>query len=94
MESATYALSWVENGDLALSVLIHLLSTSDIHESVRGQAAEGIGIIKPSKKNKHRQLAESTLINCLNDPSPVVRFWSCYSVGQLKMNKALSILHG
>ena len=93
MESATYALSWVENGDLALSVLIHLLSTSDIHESVRGQAAEGIGIIKPSKRNKHRQLAESTLINCLNDPSPVVRFWSCYAVGQLKMNKALSILH-
>lgn len=92
MESATYALSWVENGESALSILINLLSTSNIHESVRGQAAEGIGIIKPSYKNSHRQLAESTLLSCLNDPSTVVRFWSCYAVGQLKMKKALPIL--
>lgn len=91
-ESATYALSWVENCDSALSILINLLSTSDIHETVRGQAAEGIGIMRPSYKNRHRQLAESTLLNCLNDPSAVVRFWSCYAVGQLKMKKALPIL--
>lgn len=55
-ESAAYAISWIENRDSALSILINLLATSDIHESVRGQAAEGIGIIKPSRNNKLRQL--------------------------------------
>ena len=51
-EAATYALSWVENRDSTLNILIDLLATSDNYESVRGQAAEGIGIIHPSKKNK------------------------------------------
>ena len=92
-ESAAYAISWIENHDSALSILINLLATSDIHEDVRGQAAEGIGIIKPSGKNKHRQLAETTLLKSLGDASPVVRFWSCYAVGQIKMKKALPILH-
>ena len=90
-EAAAYAISWIENRDSALSILINLLATSDIHESVRGQAAEGIGIIKPSSKNKHRQLAETTLIKSLGDASPVVRFWSCCAVGQIKMKKALPI---
>lgn len=92
-ESAAYAISWSENRDSALSILINLLATSDIHESVRGQAAEAIGIIKPSSKNKHRQLAETTLLKSLGDSSSIVRFWSCYAAGQIKMKKALPILH-
>jgi hypothetical protein len=91
-EAATYALSWIENSKSSLGVLITLLATSDIHESVRGQAAEGIGIIRPSKKNLHRKLAETTLIKSLSDTSPVVRFWSCYAVGQMKIKKSLPIL--
>jgi hypothetical protein len=92
-ESAAYAISWIENRDSALSILINLLATSDVHEDVRGQAAEGIGIKKPSSNNKHRQLAETTLLKSLGDASPVVRFWSCYAAGQIKMKKALPILH-
>ncbi len=91
-ESATYALSWVENSDSTLGILINLLANSDINEYVRGQAAEGIGIIEPSKKNKHRKLAETTLLKSLNDTSPVVRFWSCYAVGQMKFRQALPTL--
>jgi HEAT repeat protein len=92
MEAATYALSWIENGNSSLSILINLLETPDIHESVRGQAAEGIGIINPSRRNKNRQLAETTLIENLGNPSPTVRFWSCYAVGQMKLKNALPIL--
>jgi HEAT repeat protein len=92
-ESAAYAISGIENRDSALSILINLLSTSDIHESVRGQAAEGIDIIKPCSRNKYWQLVETTLIKSLGDASPVVRFWSCYAVGQIKMKKSLPILH-
>ena len=92
-EAAVYALSWIKNRDLSLGILINLLAASDIHESVRGHAAEGIGIIAPSNKNKHRQLAETTLLRSLADASPVVRFWSCYAAGQIKMEKALPALH-
>lgn len=92
MEAATYALSWIENSNLSLSILISLLATPNIYESVRGQEAEGIGIINPSRRNKNRQLAETILLENLADPSPTVRFWCCYAVGQMKLRNALPIL--
>jgi HEAT repeat protein len=92
MEAATYALSWIENKNLSLSILISLLASPDIPDPIRGRAAEGIGIINPSRRNKNRQLVETTLIENLGDPSPTVRFWSCYAVGQMKLKNALSVL--
>ena len=91
-EAATYALSWIENRSQALAILIDILSTSKNHERVRGQAAEGIGLIRPSRKFKLRMVAEKILLDTLNDPSPIIRFWSCYAVGELKMKEALPIL--
>lgn len=91
-EAATYAISWIENRSSALAILIDILSTMQNHERVRGQAAEGIGLIKPSRKFKLRMDAERILLKSLNDPSPIVRFWSCYAVGELKMKNALPIL--
>ncbi len=91
-EAATYAISWIKNKSLALAILTDILNKSQNHERVRGQAAEGIGIIKPSRKYKMRMEAEKVLLKSLNDPSPTVRFWSCYAVGELKMKSALSIL--
>lgn len=91
-EAATYAISWIENKSSALAVLISILSTTQNHEVVRGQAAEGIGIINPSRKYKMRMAAEEILLKSLKDSSPIVRFWSCYAVGELKMKSALPIL--
>jgi hypothetical protein len=67
------------------------LGKSNNHEEVRGHAAEGIGII-PMSNNKIREMAENTLFKSLRDPSPVVRFWSCYAVGRMGLKKAIPIL--
>ena len=91
-EAATYALSWIENRSPALAILIDILSSTQNHERIRGQAAEGIGLIKPSRKFKLRIDAENILLKTLKDSSPEVRFWSCYAVGELKMIKAVPIL--
>lgn len=91
-EAATYALSSLENKAASLAVLINILGTQENHEDVRGQAAEGIGIINPSRKYKLRIAAEEILVKSLSDSSPVVRFWSCYAVGMMKLEKAVSIL--
>ncbi len=91
-EAATYAISCIENRSPALAILIDILSPLQNHERVRGRAAEGIGLIKPSRKFKLRMDAERILLKSLNDPSPTVRFWSCYAVSELKMKNALPIL--
>lgn len=90
-EAATYALAFIENRDEAISTLIDLLSSSENHELVRGQAAVGLGIMILSNL-KFRKAVENTLLKSLKDPSPMVRFWFCYAVGQLGLKKAISIL--
>jgi HEAT repeat protein len=91
-EAATYALSNINNIDESLFVLIDLLDSSINHESVRGRAAEGIANIQFSRKKNIKKKAEDILIKCLQDPSPTVRFWSCFAVGVLRFKKALPIL--
>jgi HEAT repeat protein len=91
-KAAVYALSWIENNVFALDLFIDLLSSSDNHELVRGQAAEGIGIINPPKDHRSRKKAEEILIMGLRDLSPTVRFWSCYAAGQIKLKKAIPLL--
>ena len=92
-EAAVYALSWLENNYDALEMIINILASTQNHEQVRGQAAEGIGIIWPSNRNRLRKTAEDVLIKSLKDSSPTVRFWSCYAAGQIKLKKALPILN-
>jgi hypothetical protein len=89
--SATYALSSILNSDKCVRTLIDLLATPKNHEEVRGHAAEGIGML-PIPNKQLRRKVENVLIRGLNDPSPVVRFWSCYAVGQKKIKKAIPIL--
>ena len=92
-EAATYALSSVVNSDKCLIALIELLELSKNHEEIRGRAAEGIGIL-PIHSERLREKAEKVLIRSLKDPSPVVRFWSCYGVGQKGLKNAIPILEG
>lgn len=90
-EAATYALAFIENCDEAMITLIDLLSSSKNHELVRGQAAEGIGIMALSNY-RFKETVENILLKSLKDRSPVVRFWSCYAVGQLGLKKAIAVL--
>ena len=93
--AAVYALSFIDNNASALNILIQILDSKDIHESVRGQAAEGIGLVgltRSLKRNKFKKDMEAVLLKCLKDPSPEVRFWSCYAVGTMQLKKALPIL--
>ena len=92
-EAAIYAFYYIDNRSFALSILIDTLSSLQNHERARGRAAEGIGLIKPSRKFKCRMHAEEILLKRLNDSSPTVRFWSCYAVGELKMKNALPALN-
>jgi HEAT repeat protein len=91
-EASTYAISLIENKSSALAILIDILSTLQNHERVRGRAAEGLGLINPSRKFKLRMETERILLTTLNDPSPTVRFWSCYAVSAMSLKSALPIL--
>lgn len=92
-EAAAYTLSWQEKDNEALDALIDALLAFELPESVRGQAAEGIGEHKPRKNHKLRQKAETAILAALKDESPEVRFWSCFAAGKMKLREALPILH-
>jgi HEAT repeat protein len=92
-QAAAYALTWLEKNKDALDALICALIAVDLPESVRGQAAEGIGEHKPRKNHKLRQKAEAAILAALKDNSPEVRFWACFAAGKIKLKEALPILH-
>lgn len=92
-QAAAYALSWLWKNNDALDALINTLVAVDLPESVRGQAAEGIGEHKPRKDHKLRQKAEKAVLSALKDESAEVRFWACYAAGKIKLREALPILH-
>jgi HEAT repeat protein len=92
-QAAAYALSWLEKNNEALDALIRALLVVDLPESVRGQAAEGIGEHKPRKNHKLRPKAETAILTALKDESPEVRFWSCFAAGKMRLKEALPILH-
>ncbi|MBI5674312.1 MAG: HEAT repeat domain-containing protein [Nitrospirae bacterium] len=90
--AAAYALSWLEGDNQALEALITALSKANLNDSVRGQAAEGIGLHNPPANHSLRKKAVAAIIQGLTDSSPVVRFWSCYAAGTIKLKEALAIL--
>lgn len=92
-QAAAYALSNMEKNSGALEALINALLTIDLPESVRGQAAEGIGEHKPRKNHKLRKKAEIAILSALKDESAEVRFWACFTSGKIKLREALPTLH-
>jgi hypothetical protein len=86
-QAAAYALSWLEKNNEALDALISALLAVDLPESVRGQAAEGIGEHKPRKNHKLRQKAETAILAALKDESPEVRFWSCFAEREIGVKR-------
>lgn len=58
--------------------------------ALRGIAAEGLGAFLSgnNRQSALRKQAEDTLLKCLRDRSPTVRFWSAYSLGILRCTRA------
>jgi len=90
-EAAAYALSWMLrlNNNAPLKALIECVNNQDQNASVRGQALEGLGIHAPSQRNALWRNIEKAVLQSLNDVSPEVRFWACYTAGTLRIRRAL-----
>lgn len=93
-ELALYALAWMHNPQL-IDTFIQILRDTDEMETVRGQAAEALGMLfdgNYEERNQHYYKAESALLDCVSDASAVVRFWCCYGLGNMRSHRAISQL--
>jgi HEAT repeat protein len=90
-EAVVYVLSWLcrkDNHDI-LQALIKIASDPNEHPAVRGQAFEGLGIQKSTKRSKFWPDIERVILDGLRDHEVEVRFWACYAAGSLRMKSAL-----
>ena len=92
-ELALYALAWMHNPQL-IDTFIQILIDADEMESVRGQAAEALGMLFDGnpEETDHYYKAESALLDCISDSSAVVRFWCCYGLGNMRSHRAIDQL--
>ncbi len=83
----SYALSMAaDSGNMhCVSRICQLLSNKNENELIRGAAAEALA-------GFHDSAALTTLRAALSDESAEVRFWVCYSLGQLQDSASLSVL--
>lgn len=67
--------------------------------SLRGQAGEGLAelydchFVKCHGRTRQYRRAGELLIAMLSDPSPEVRFWSCFALGKMRYRLALCALN-
>lgn len=89
--AAVYTLSWLHQKDKteALQALLNIVNRVDENPALRGQALEGLGIQRPTKRHKLWPDVELAILNGLNDRRVEVRFWACYAAGTLQMKSAL-----
>ena len=93
-ELALYALAWMHNPQL-IDTFIQVLRDSSETETVRGQAAEALGMLFDGNYEERSQNyydTESALLDCISDSSAVVRFWCCYGLGNMRSHRAISQL--
>jgi HEAT repeat protein len=93
-ERAAHVLSFLflrKDDDIPYRALYDILVNSQEHPAIRAQAAEGIGNILgwTDRRLKRFREAERILLTCLHDESPDVRFWSIFSLGEMRSRKAL-----
>lgn len=74
--------------------LLDVVTDTDRHAELRGQAAEAVAQQLEFSDNTDplRQAAEAALIELLSDDSPIVRFWGAFGLGTLKTRAALPLL--
>lgn len=83
-EAAAWALGLIGDDDVIEPLLEALGDTSEV-PAVRGQAAESLS-------SQHNARAIPSLIAMLADPSPEVRYWCAFALGELGARAALPAL--
>ncbi|MBE9190046.1 HEAT repeat domain-containing protein [Gloeocapsopsis crepidinum LEGE 06123] len=91
-ELALYALAWMHNPQF-VDTFIQILGDLSEVENVRGQAAEALGMLFDQNSGQiYYHKAESALLEHVSDLSPVVRFWCCYGLGNMRSHRAVEQL--
>lgn len=96
-EMAGYALAWqLPEGEMQLLVINAFITTllnNNESPNVRGQAAEGLGMLYYADKRKRAyKLAVPAILQSLKDDEAEVRFWCAYAVGNLRIKEAIPLL--
>ncbi|MBN2498246.1 MAG: HEAT repeat domain-containing protein [Deltaproteobacteria bacterium] len=88
---ACYHMVWSDASQI-VDAIIDLATDLDEHPSIRGQALEGLHTNLPDeldlRKNPTRRAAQ-VVLDCLDDPEGVVRFWAMYAAGCMRLKRAL-----
>jgi HEAT repeat protein len=82
--AAAYVLGWLYDAR-AVVPLVHVLRNTQEAPELRGQAAEALAYIGNRR-------AVPALLVALEDPSPEVRLWSAFALGELRDQRAVSPL--
>lgn len=92
-ELALHALAGMHNPQL-IDTFIQVLRNPDEMENVRGQAAEALGMLFDCNSGHaddyHK--VEQVLLKEISDSSPIVRFWCCYGLGNMRSHRAIEQL--
>jgi HEAT repeat protein len=75
----------------ALDTLSRLLADRGETPDIRGQCAEGLAyiLLPMDRRRSGYKAAIRTLMDALDDPSPIVRFWSIFALGSAGARPAL-----
>lgn len=89
-EQAAHALSFTFD-DGIYDTMMRVPADQSEHEAVRAQAAEGLANILGycDRRTRRFRRAQELLIECLCEPSPEVRFWSAFALGEMHSTRAL-----
>ena len=92
-EAAAYALTWMDRPELVADFATCVADAAQ-PEGVRGQAAEGLACLGTYLRRNSQSFrqAETTLLSNLDSSSPIVRFWCCFALGQMRSKRAMSRL--
>ena len=93
------SVGWSKRGDVqrrdrhrVVMVLLSIAEDEKVHGMVRGGAAEAVSVWLPQTLRSSRRRTIPRLIGLLDDDSPDVRFWSAFSLGQLRAKQARTAL--
>lgn len=89
-KQACYVLSFTFDCVL-VEPLVQIVQKTGLPASVRAQAAEGLANLLDlaDRRTRSYKRAQSVLLSALHDPSPEMRFWACFALGNMRSTAAL-----
>lgn len=95
-EGRLFATYWLRESQRASETLVEILEDRGEYVEIRAEAAESLGYIWEWANRSHfvfRWVA-SRLMAALEEPEAEIRFWACYSLGVMRVRKAIPALRG